>query len=454
MPKTHKTKGDDLVNAFDVLPDAWPAVAEVGKVAHAIGAFYGFEGMYVSPVESAAWFNALVRSGMLDDRPPVWCRARTGEDLLLSPSVALGVMRAYVSQRMHALPHPLKIVAEGDAFSLSVPGRNQAHTESKAIEESAQSEPSPMIVRREWALVMIGEGGLVAETEIIQVLWKTCAELGLTHDAVELRINATGCVHCRSSYRTALGGYFRSRLARLCTASKRDLKSNPTHILSCPDERCRGLGMSAPQILDFLCERCKKQLRGLLEFLDSANIPYFLDSALFREGTWLGEIIFAITLRPRDDAGIPPAESARLVVCAEGGRASRAAQVLGGKEMSVVAGTLFLDVVAQSIRARSGAQIPALDAFFVQLGDLAKRRSFEILESLREGGIMVKESLGRDSIKIQLKIAEHLGARYALVLGQKEALDATIIVREVHSGAQETVPQERLVEFVKKKLKK
>ena len=66
----------------------------------------------------------------------------------------------------------------------------------------------------------------------------------------------------------------------------------------------------------------------------------------------------------------------------------------------------------------------------------------------------VKESLGRDSIKIQLKIAERIGARVALVLGQKEALDGTIIVREVESGIQETVPQEKLVDFLKKKLKK
>ena len=66
----------------------------------------------------------------------------------------------------------------------------------------------------------------------------------------------------------------------------------------------------------------------------------------------------------------------------------------------------------------------------------------------------MRESLGRDSIKSQFNTAERIGAKVMLVIGQKEALDRTVIVREVDSGIQETIPQEMLVEFLKKKLKK
>jgi len=88
------------------------------------------------------------------------------------------------------------------------------------------------------------------------------------------------------------------------------------------------------------------------------------------------------------------------------------------------------------------------------LGDLAKRKSFTLLETLRAGGIIVRESLGRDSIKVQLKIVERSGCRHALIIGQKEALDGTVIVRETESGIQETIPQEKLIDFLKRKLKK
>jgi len=143
------------------------------------------------------------------------------------------------------------------------------------------------------------------------------------------------------------------------------------------------------------------------------------------------------------------------VVLAEGGRVSHAASLIGGREVPVAVGIMFLETVAGALaRQEAMNQQRSIEVFFVQLGDLAKRRSFEILEALREGGIEAKESLGRDSIKTQLKIAERLGARFAVILGQKEALDGTVIVREVGSGIQETVPQDKLVDFLKKKLKK
>jgi len=92
--------------------------------------------------------------------------------------------------------------------------------------------------------------------------------------------------------------------------------------------------------------------------------------------------------------------------------------------------------------------------FLVHLGELAKRKGLALLEGLRAAGVEARESLGRDSIKSQLKVAEKSGAVIALILGQKEALDNTIIVREIQSGIQETIPQEKLVEFLKKRLKK
>ena len=81
-------------------------------------------------------------------------------------------------------------------------------------------------------------------------------------------------------------------------------------------------------------------------------------------------------------------------------------------------------------------------------------RAVKLLEELRRANIQVGESLGRDSLRVQLARADKLGVVYTLILGQKEALDNTIIVREVQSGIQETIPQEKLIEFLKQKLKK
>ncbi len=433
------------------------------RTASAIARFYGFEEISTSVLEDASLFVPLVRAGLFEERPPVWCKARSGDEFMLRPSAILGAVRAYCTHRLQTLPHPLKFVCEAEGFFLSRRGAAGAET------------PNAVVMRREWGLVMIGEDAPVAEAEIIQVLWRSFLEWGVKEDALNLRLNAVGCGQCRPAFRSSLTGYLRARSARLCSASKRDLKRAPIRVLSCPEERCRGVRDAAPQILDFLCERCKKHLRGLLEFLDEARIPYMLDPRLFREGSWMSDVIFEVIRRDADrppsgqaeseeknsaESGMKAAEgsapavqdSTRLMM-SEGGRISKAAELLnGGKTLHAVSGALFLDNIISLLQGEIGEERP--DVFFVQLGELAKRKSLEILEVLRKAGIAARESLGRDSIKVQLKIAENLGVRWALILGQKEALDSTIIFREVESGIQEIIPQEKLIDLLRKKLKR
>jgi histidyl-tRNA synthetase len=460
MPKTHhKTKGADLAAALDRTASDEREAGAISATADAIARFYGFERMRISPMESAASWALLARADLSDARQPVFCKMREGEEMVLCPSAALGMVRAYFSHHMQDLPHPLKIMTEAETYTV-VPKKAVGRSGKKVSADMSAGDDAPYAARREWALAMMGEDSLVAEAEIIQIIWKTCAELGLTYDMAELRINVTGCQQCRAPFRSALGAYLRARASRLCAISRRDLKSRPARVLSCTDERCRGIAEAAPQTLDFLCEKCKKRLRTLLEFLDEARVPYFLDARMFGESAWLGEVIFMVVARqPSPDgdderSGASDTGSGAPAVIAEGGRMSRAAHALGGRELPVVAGTVFLDAVAEELSRRSRGVTVSTDVFFIQLGELAKRKSLEILEALREAGVDVKESLGRDSIKIQFKIAERVGARYALVLGQKEALDTTIIVRETGSGIQETIPQDKLIDFLMKKIKK
>ena len=91
--------------------------------------------------------------------------------------------------------------------------------------------------------------------------------------------------------------------------------------------------------------------------------------------------------------------------------------------------------------------------FLIQLGEMAKKKSLILFENFRKAGIEAKSSLGRDSIKSQLRIAHRLGVKFALIFGQKEALDNTMIVREINTGVQETIPVEKIIEEIKKKLK-
>ena len=91
--------------------------------------------------------------------------------------------------------------------------------------------------------------------------------------------------------------------------------------------------------------------------------------------------------------------------------------------------------------------------FFVHIGDLAKQKGFGVMESLRQAGIVVSESLGKDLPKAQMRLADKEGAAIALIFGQKEVFEDSIIVRDMRSGAQEAVPLKDLAEVLKKRLK-
>ena len=234
-------------------------------------------------------------------------------------------------------------------------------------------------------------------------------------------------------------------------------------MLLCREEKCAQLAAHAPQVLDYLCEECKKHLRGFLEFLDEMRIPYFLDTKLFREGSWFSEIIFEFIVQPHTNTEASGEHEERVglthggmmqgVTIAEGGRMSRLGECMVGRRLDVASGMLSLANLASAL---SDAGIPVVEpprprVFLAQLGELAKRKSIKLFEMLRKGEIETRESLGRDALKSQLKVAERMGAEIALVLGQKEALDETIIVRDVASGMQETIAQDKIVEFFKKR---
>jgi len=97
---------------------------------------------------------------------------------------------------------------------------------------------------------------------------------------------------------------------------------------------------------------------------------------------------------------------------------------------------------------------PKARVFLAQLGDLAKKKSLKLFTEFRKNNIYVSESFGRDSIKAQLRVADRLCSDLALIIGQKEALDNTLILREMQSGVQETIPLEKIIDEVKKRLKK
>ncbi|NLC30664.1 MAG: hypothetical protein GX765_01265, partial [Candidatus Moranbacteria bacterium] len=128
---------------------------------------------------------------------------------------------------------------------------------------------------------------------------------------------------------------------------------------------------------------------------------------------------------------------------------------LGGEPTPAIGFALGLDrliMEMKRIKAKS-YESPKPRIFIAQLGNLAKKKSLKLFANLEKEGILLAESFGRGSLKSQLRTANKLGVEMTIIIGQKEALDETVIIKNMVTGTQETIPQEKVLNAVKKILK-
>jgi histidyl-tRNA synthetase len=143
----------------------------------------------------------------------------------------------------------------------------------------------------------------------------------------------------------------------------------------------------------------------------------------------------------------------KILAIGGGGRYDYLAKILGSKkDVPAVGAALGVDRIlmcegAESIEAKIQKKAKL---FFVQLGFEAKLKSLKIIEMLRKAKVPIAQSISKDSLGVQLGMAERLGVTHALIFGQKEAMDGTVIVRNMVSHSQESVDIDKLVDYIKK----
>jgi histidyl-tRNA synthetase len=422
------------VGMRDMLPADFSIVNKIEETAKSIASFYGFEKIDTPILEETKLFSVKRPEGNYFSEKELFSfKTSDGEALTLRPDGVLPVARSYIQNNMSDLPQPLKLFFSGQFF------RNEE------LRKGYQK------MFHQLGLVMFGEESAVAEAEILHIIFLTLSELGFKN--LFIHLNSIGCLDCRPSYRSQLSGYYRNKTKKLCKNCQRNFKRSPLKLLECADERCAIIKQNSPQALDYLCEICKDSFKELLEFFDEIGIPYILNPRLVGTFNYYSRTVFRIFHDSQEEG---EAEKEKSLPLGSGGRFDSLIQSMGGKPTPAAAGIMGIERILHALRKIPDVKFetPQSRVFLVQLGDLSKRKSFSVLEKLRRAGISVQESLGKDSIKSQLKIAEKVGAEIALIIGQKEAIDGTIIVREVSSGSQETTPQEKLIDLLERKLKK
>ena len=213
-------------------------------------------------------------------------------------------------------------------------------------------------------------------------------------------------------------------------------------------EKDHELATKGPSTLEYLSAPSRKHFREIVEYLDMSETPYEIDPRLLGHPHCYSEALFAVDLRD-DMQEILPEQPLHI----RGGRYNSFVSRMSKQPVSGVSAVMVLKdkkVPAVLPKAKKPSSSPV---FMVQLGFGPKMRSLMLVHELGQAGIPIVQDIVSDSLSTQLRKAEASGAKYAIIVGQKEFVDNTVILRDLHAQSQEHVPIGNLVTHLKKVLK-
>lgn len=423
-PKTAPTP--NLVRGFkDILPADDPLWSWMFRVADSLARAYGF-GWIETPIveETALFVRGVGKHTDIVEKEMFTFPDRSGQSLTLRPEHTASLARAYIVHGMVNQPQPVKFVHFGPLFRYERPqaGRyRQFH---------------------QFDLDTIGDEKPIADAELVIAAMQFFRELGLP---AIVHINSIGCKLCRDGYRTKLIEYYQPRRRELCENCKKRLQRNPLRLLDCKEEKCVAKKTTAPQTLDHICEACKNHFMKVLEYLDDRDYQYQVDPWLVRGIDYYSRTVFEFFATE----AVEGAQSA----LGSGGRYDYLIETLGGRPTPAVGVSFGFERIISRLREKNAS--PPEDGkpkvFLAQLGEPAKRKAFQIFDDLRRAGIPLVSAFTKDSLKAQMELAGRYGVRYTLILGQKEILEGTILLRDMEAGVQEIVDQQKIVNELQKK---
>jgi len=413
----------------DILPLEQVYWEKIRQVIQKNAKSYGFERLDTPILEEEELFvKGTGNSTDIVQKEMYSLKTKGGDRLVLRPEFTPAFIRAYLESGLSSCPQPLKLYTVGPLFRYerAQKGRYRQH-------EQANFE-------------IIGESDPVLDAQLIQTFFSIIQGVGFKDATAQ--INSIGCRLCRPNYRKKLVAFYGKRKTELCSDCQKRLKQNPLRLLDCKNEKCVAISEEAPQTIDNLCPDCHNHFKNVLEYLDELEIPYILNFRLVRGLDYYTKTVFEVW--PEEEEG------GRQSALGGGGRYDNLVKILGGKDTSGVGFGMGVDRLVGLMKERQikvfGGNTPSV--FLVQLGELGKKKALKLFEDLRRSNIRAASQFSKNTMNTQLRLADKTKAPLALILGQKEALDETVIIRDMESGSQETVLLSKVIKELKKRIRR
>ena len=334
-----------------------------------------------------------------------------GRLVAMRPEGTPGVARAYIENNFQANPLQ-KFFYIGNMFRAERPQAGR-YREFEQI-----------------GLEYIGNASAAADAEVILMLKEIFDKLGVKN--YKVKINSIGCKECRPKFREDLIEFFSAQKDTLCEKCQTRLEVNPLRVLDCKIDGPKFTQNAPKQVL---CPECQKHFDAVKQYLDG-KVPFEVDPCLVRGLDYYTKTVFEF------QADINGAQNA----LAAGGRYDDLISSMGGPKVPAVGWALGAERVAQ---AAAFEEIKKESIFVVSVEESANTYAFNILQKLRNNGFSADGGLFDKNLKAQMKQANRIGTKFAIIVGGNEVAKNTVVLKNLISGEQKEIPLNNLFTALK-----
>ena len=394
----------------DILPEETPRWRFIEETARRWADRYGFQEIRIPIFEVTMLFSRSIGATTdIVEKEMYTFPDRDGTSLTLRPEGTAGTVRAFVEHNRAADPLPQRYFYIGPMFRHERPqaGRlRQFH---------------------QFGVEYFGTQGARADVDVIALLWRFLSALKLPD--LTLEINSLGTSEDRAAYLPVLVSFLKGRAGRLCDNCKRRIENNPLRVLDCKVSECRAATDDAPQLTSYLSPEAKAHFDQVLSGLTSLNISTQLNPRLVRGLDYYCLTAFEIT---SSHLGAQNAVGA-------GGRYDGLVELMGGPKTPAVGFAAGLERIAMMLPDQS---LPdsAPSVYVASFGSEGEPAGLLVLDTLRRAGVPAQSDYRSHTLKAHLRQADRAKCRFALLLGDDEARAGSVVVRDMVTKAQDTVP--------------
>jgi histidyl-tRNA synthetase len=345
------------------------------------------------------------------------------ESLTLRPEMTASVIRAYLQHNLASQSALTKVYYIAELFR--------------------KERPQAGRQRQFWQFgcECIGSAEPEADAEIIALMMHIYQELGVRNTV--LRLNSLGDAHTRKIYREVLREYLRPHYERLDEVSKERFEKNPLRILDSKNPDLQELIAHAPRIIDYLDEASREHFQAVQDFLHDFGITFTIDHRLVRGLDYYSRTAFELQ---SSDLGAQNALGG-------GGRYDGLASLLGSEKpvpaVGFASGMERLIMTMEKYQLFDTAKPLTPTVMIVAQSESARRWAIGAAQLFRREGIATEVDVLRRSLKSQLREANRLGAKYAVIAGEQEMQSGEFQLKNLLTGEQRALLLSEILDHIK-----